>query len=211
MSLLVLTIDQRGSRRDIDRVDELLHHLEAASPVRAFERTAGDEVQGVFDDPLAAATTTLDIAETFPGGWSIGIGIGSTEQPLPQQTRAGRGQAFELARDAVTRAKSLRHGVAVSGPDEDAARDAQTALTLVTALLTGRSTTGRDAVALMRTGVTQAAAAAELGISPQAMSQRLRTAEWDIEEDARLLAAHTLARAAGGRADLTIATGRHTR
>ncbi|WP_018179362.1 hypothetical protein [Jongsikchunia kroppenstedtii] len=197
MNTYVVTIDQRGSRRDVDRVDELLRHLsQNTTPLRAFERTAGDEVQGVFDDASDVVAAALGIAETFPGGWSIGIGIGPTERPLPRQTRAGRGPAFEFARDAVTRAKSARHGLAVAGSSTAACRDAQTALTLVIGLLTGRSTTGQDAVAAMRTGITQAAAAAALGITPQAMSQRLRTAGWDIEDDARLLAAHTLAAAA---------------
>lgn len=197
MTAYVVTIDQRGSRRDIDRVDELLRHLaDRTAPLRAFERTAGDEVQGVFDDSAAVAATALDIAESFPGHWSIGIGIGATEQPLPRQTRAGRGPAFEYARDAVTRAKSARHGLAVSGSNTAACLDAQTALALVIGLLTGRSTVGQEAVSMMRTGVTQAAAAAALGITPQAMSQRLRNAGWDLEDDARLLAAHTLAAAA---------------
>jgi len=197
MTAYVVTIDQRGSRRDVDRVEDLLRHLaDNTHPLRAFERTAGDEVQGVFDDAAAVADAAFGIAESFPGQWSIGIGVGETEQPLPRQTRAGRGPAFEFARDAVTRAKGARHGLAVDGSNAAACRDAQTALTLAIGLLTGRSAGGRDAITVMRTGVTQAAAAAALGITPQAMSQRLRNAGWDIEDDARLLAAHTLAAAA---------------
>ena len=51
----MLTIDQRASRRGPDRVGAMLERLNGAVPVvLAFERTAGDEFQGVLDDPRVA-------------------------------------------------------------------------------------------------------------------------------------------------------------
>ena len=47
--MFVLTIDQRGSRRQADRVGQLLGSVAGVPVVRAFERTAGDEVQAVLE------------------------------------------------------------------------------------------------------------------------------------------------------------------
>ena len=47
----------------------------------------------------------------------------------------------------------------------------------------------------MRRGLTQADAAGVLDISPQAMSQRLRAAGWDLEPDSLDLLADALAEA----------------
>ena len=48
----VLTVDQRASRSSPDRVPEVLRKLNGAVPtVLGFERTAGDEFQGVLSDP----------------------------------------------------------------------------------------------------------------------------------------------------------------
>lgn len=62
-------------------------------------------------------------------------------------------------------------------------------------MITARSAAGREAVELMRRGLTQVEAAAALDITPQAMSQRLRTAAWDLESDSLGLVADALAEA----------------
>ncbi|MGL4304636.1 MAG: hypothetical protein ACRCSF_00635 [Mycobacteriaceae bacterium] len=187
--MYVLTVDQRRSRSDIDRVEELLEKFNTHSLLRPFERTAGDEVQAVTDSSSTALNIAVELSET--GYWSIGIGIGSVETPLPQQTRAGRGLAFEAAREAVTRAKNSAQSVAVTGSgdknSQKKAEHAQTALRLLLSLINKRSEQGREAVALIRTGVTQAVAASQLGISKQAMSQRLAAAEWAMEPSAKAL------------------------
>ncbi|SNS21343.1 hypothetical protein [Rhodococcoides kyotonense] len=192
--MFVLTIDQRGSRRDVDRVEELLRTMQDSRLVRPFERTAGDEVQAVASDPR----TVVDIALALvrDGSWSVGIGVGPVELPLPQSTRAGRGPAFEAARDAVTRAKNAAASVAITTADADAdtrRRDAETALTLIAMLITDRTEQGHAAADLMAEGHTQKHAAELLGITKQAMSQRLSVARWNIEADGRALAERLLA------------------
>ncbi|WFS14326.1 hypothetical protein [Rhodococcus aetherivorans] len=191
--MFVLTVDQRGSRRDVDRVADLLTELRDAQLLRPFERTAGDEVQAVADDPAVVVDLALDLVRR--GCWSVGIGAGSVEQPLPAQTRAGRGPAFEHARRAVDRAKNAPARVAVEGSDAAAAADADAALTLVALLVTRRSDAGHEAVDLVRGGLTQAEAAARLGISTQAVSQRLAAAGWQAEPAGRDLARRLLERA----------------
>ncbi len=188
--MFVMTVDQRRSRRDVDRVEEVLTYLSQHRMVRAFERTAGDEIQAVSDDPNVVVDVTLDLVRS--GYWSVGIGIGPVEEPLPTTTRAGRGPAFETARVAVTRAKNATAGVAVEGTDASAAADAEAVLTLLALLVSRRSEEGHDAVAQMRLGRTQSEAADRLGISKQAVSQRLSTAGWQAEGPARSLAARLL-------------------
>jgi hypothetical protein len=191
--MYVMTTDQRQSRRDVDRVPDAVAALADIPTIRPFDRTAGDEFQAVFDSPEAVTDAIVVLAEL--GRWSIGIGIGDVETPLPAQTRAGRGAAFERARIAVNEAKRTPHPVAVVGPDSDASTSAQTAARLLVLLIGERSEAGRAAVREMRQHQTQAEAAATLGVTPQAMSQRLRAANWYLEEDTRMLATQMLAAA----------------
>ncbi|WP_064438822.1 hypothetical protein [Hoyosella altamirensis] len=188
--MFVMTVDQRHSRRDIDRVDAVLTELNQKVLVRPFERTAGDELQGVIDGADAAVEAALGLIRD--GHWSIGIGIGTVREPLPQATRAGHGPAFEAARDAVTRAKNSLAGIAVTGPVPETAARAETALALLGILVSRRSQQGHEAVALMAQGMTQAEAAAQLGVSKQAVSQRLAAAAWHVERPARDLARYLL-------------------
>ncbi|MCX5046634.1 hypothetical protein OG921_26015 [Aldersonia sp. NBC_00410] len=191
--MFVLTVDQQRSRRDVDRVDDLLADLPPVPMVRGFERTAGDEVQGVTASAEAVVELALDFIRR--GHWSIGIGIGSVEEPLPSSTRAGRGPAFEAARRAVDRAKRAPANLAVEGGDDTRAADAETVLTLLALLVARRSEHGHAAVALMRTHPSQSVAADTLGISNQAMSQRLAAAGWHAEAPGRSLAVKLLTEA----------------
>ncbi|WP_032387349.1 hypothetical protein [Rhodococcoides fascians] len=188
--MFVMTVDQRRSRRDIDRVPDLLDRYRDFDLIRPFERTAGDEVQAVCENAATVVAIALDLVAT--PHWSVGIGVGSVELPLPDTTRAGRGQAFEAARDAVTRAKNAPAALAVTGPEPEAAEDAETASTLVAVLVARRSDQGREAVALMAEGMSQTDAAERLDISKQAMSQRLSVAGWHVENAGRTLAARLL-------------------
>ena len=191
--MFVLTVDQRGSRRDVDRVAQLLTEFANRDLVRPFQRTAGDEVQAVVADPATVVDLALDLVGREH--WSIGIGAGPVEEPLPAETRAGRGPAFESARVAVDRAKSAPGRVAVEGSDPESAADADTALTLVAILVARRTEEGREAVEQMRHGSTQTEAARALGISKQAVSQRLSTAGWHVETAGRRLAERLLRKA----------------
>ena len=204
--MFVLTIDQQGSRRVGDHVEELLaffatHSAAAAGArgvVRAFERTVGDEVQAVFDDAEVAVNLALTVLRL--GGWSVGIGAGPLDQPLPESSRAGSGDAFVFARTAVDQAKSRTRPIpfAVAGAGSMAAADAEAVLTLVAAVAGRRTTAGWqviDALQAAGPGARQEAVAARLGVSQQAVSQRLRTALWAEELAARPLAARLLSAA----------------
>jgi hypothetical protein len=192
----VLTVDQQGSRRSADRVAELLPRLNReVRTVLRFERTAGDEFQGVIDDPATVVDVVLRLVRE--GGWSVGIGAGSVQTPLPSSTRAATGQAFLAARRAVDAAKQRPSRVAVRGAVPPDAGDAQAVLGALALLVDRRSTQAWEAIAAVSGGRTQAQAASDLGISRQAVGQRLAAAQWDLERDLRPTAARLLTRAAG--------------
>ncbi len=192
----VLTVDQRASRRNPDRVPEVLELLNGTvSTVLGFERTAGDEFQGVLAEPDDVVGVVLELVRQ--GEWSIGIGAGAVQTPLPRSTRAGTGQAYLSARRAVEAAKQRPTRLAVRGAVPADAGDAQAVLSALAVLVERRSEPAWEAIALVDGGRTQAEAAAELGISRQAVGQRLSAGLWDLERDLRPTAARLLTRAAG--------------
>jgi hypothetical protein len=191
----VLTVDQRGSRRGPDRVAGALAALSRVPTLLRFERTAGDEFQGVLEDPARVVTVVTDLVRA--GGWSIGIGAGPVVTPLPGSTRAGAGPAFVLARSAVEAAKRRPARVAVRGAATPWAADAQAVLTALAVLVGRRSAQAWEAIDLVEAGRTQAEAAAELGVTRQAVGQRLAAASWEVERDLRPTLARMLAQATG--------------
>lgn len=185
----VLTVDQRSSRSGPDLVPEILEALNSAtlgSPARAFERTAGDEVQGVLGTG-AAVVGRIELL-LRRGHWNIGLGLGPVEEPLPSSTRAGRGEAFVLARQAVTRAKQHPSRLSVVGTDRYRAEQIETVAWLWAGVLTRRSVRGWEVADLLATGISHAEAAHRLGISQSAVSQRAQAAGLvEADRAARLL------------------------
>ena len=191
----VLTVDQRGSRRAPDRVPGALAALSRVPTVLRFERTAGDEFQGVLDDPAVVVDAVRRLVRD--GDWSIGIGAGPVQTPLPSSTRAGTGPAFLAARAAVEAAKRRPVRIAVRGVVGESAGDAQAVLTALAALVERRSQQAWEAIDRVEAGRTQVETAGELGVTRQAVGQRLAAGGWEIERDLRPVAARLLARAAG--------------
>ena len=191
----VLTVDQRGSRRAPDRVPGALTALSGVPTVLRFERTAGDEFQGVLDDAAAVVDAVRRLVRD--GDWSIGIGAGPVQTPLPSSTRAGAGPAFLAARAAVEAAKRRPVRIAVRGVAGEPAGDAQAVLTALAALVERRSVQAWEAIEHVEAGRTQVEAAAALGVTRQAVGQRLAAGGWEIERDLHPVATRLLARAAG--------------
>jgi hypothetical protein len=192
----VLTVDQRASRRGPDRVAGVLRRLaDAVDPVLPFERTAGDEFQGVLAEPEAVVEVVLGLVRE--GGWSIGVGAGPVQTPLPASTRAATGPAFLSARRAVEAAKQRPVRLAVRGSVAPEAADAQAVLSALAVLVERRSPQAWEAIELVSAGATQAQAAKRLGVTRQAVGQRLAAGLWELERELRPTAARLLARAAG--------------
>ncbi len=175
MRVAVLTIDQRGSTRAAatDRVPATLAGLADVGMLRPFERTAGDEFQGVLDDPAALATVVERLLRE--GSWNVGIGVGEVEEPLPESTRAGRGPAYVHARAAVTSAKSAPWRLRVAG-DDPGIRALETTLWLWAAVLGRRTARGWAVAELVDAGATYDEVARRLGVTQSAISQRAQAA-----------------------------------
>jgi hypothetical protein len=173
MDVVVLTVDQDGSRVGPDQVPAALTSLAGVRARLDFERTVGDEFQGLLDDPAAVVVALERLIRA--GEWNIGIGIGAVETPLPAQARAGRGPAYLHAREAVTSAKTSPWRVrAVGGRDE--VRALESAIWLWAALLSRRTPRGWEVADLVDQGLTYEEAGTRIGISQSAVSQRAAAA-----------------------------------
>ncbi len=171
--MLVLTVDQRSSRRGPDLVPEAIAALAAVPLLLPLERTAGDEFQGVVAAPESLVSVLEPLLRT--GEWNIGVGVGEIERPLPSHARAGRGPAYLHAREAVTAAKSSPWHLRVAG-DQAGVRHLESALWLWAGVLGRRSHKGWEVAELLEQDVTYDEAARKLGITQSAVSQRARAA-----------------------------------
>ncbi len=172
-TVIVLTVDQRGSRRTVDRIPDALAALADVPLLLAFERTVGDEFQGVLDEPEALPRVVEALLRD--GDWNIGVGVGVIEEPLPDHARAGRGPAYLQARDAVTAAKSSPWHLRVAG-EHPAARALETTLWLWAAVLARRTSRGWEVADLAEQGMSYVEVAQRLGIGQSAVSQRAQAA-----------------------------------
>lgn len=196
MTVFVLTVDQVDSRGRGDRLGPLLPELAerwAEALTLGPDRTAGDEFQLMTRSAAAALGLVLEL--TRPDGWSVGLGIGGVDEPLPSTTREATGDAFVAARDAVDRAKGAPHRFALTaagvrapldGPDVEALAD------LLLEVRSRRSAEGWAVADRLGPGTTQAAVAQELGITAQAVSLRARAAGIRLEARATPALVHAL-------------------
>ena len=202
--MYIMTIDQRGSRAHADAVPELLETLARIETVRDFERTIGDEVQGVLDSPeQVTLAVRLMAAQTR---WHIGIGIGPVETPLPASTAAGRGEAFYAARRAVEAAKNAPAHLVVDGPTPsddgsipsvEAPTLTESALRLMVWTLENIRSQSRRYIEyrLDHPDSTQADIAAHFDVSQQAVSRVLSPGSVEIIDGASALSTFHLSQA----------------
>ncbi len=179
--MFVLTVDQMASRHSRDLVEPALARLSDLPTRLPFTRTVGDEFQGVLEDGQSVVDAILVLMRS--GTWHVGLGIGAVEEPLPADPRSARGPAFLAARAAVEQAKREPehvHVIAPTAPEE--AEDAAVVLALLTALRARRTPSGWEAVDLMATSGQQTEVAQRLGVSRQAVGQRLQAAGWALEQ-----------------------------
>lgn len=204
--MFVVTADQVGSRTDIDRSAAMQRELQERFGRRLrlpLDQTAGDELQALTDDPGTALDLVLALARD--GHWSVGLGVGDVRMPLPDAVRKAAGGAFIAAREAVDAAKradgrfALRaanppaRAMDATAPDAPAhatapvltAPELDPLIRLLLLVRDRRSPQGWEAIDLVRDGHSQKRAAAILGISDAAVSQRLKAAVWSVDDEAR--------------------------
>ena len=192
--MYVITADQINSRNDRDRAGDLIAALEdqfGHSFALPADQTAGDEIQIILTDADAALGAILVIHRT--GSWNTGLGLGQVRTPLAASTRQSAGEAFIAARDAVIRSKKSdahfaldvpAHADRMLGTTINAA-ELEALITLTLAIRQRRTPEGWEVIDLLGEGLSQIDIAARLGISSGAVSQRLKTSLWRVEEAAR--------------------------
>jgi len=214
-----MTIDQRGSTGSQDLVPPFLDQvarLDLPSGERPlFERSVGDEVQGVVRD----ASTVVEIAlhALRSGRWYVGIGVGSVSLAPGASPREGTGTAFVAARKAVELAKGAGSQVPLSvvpgimagtggkvpaGEGVQGCANAEAVLRLLGRIVQDRTEAQWRVVdALRRLGPggqgpgrhgSQKQVALELGISEQSVSRTVLRSGWQEEWAARPAAAMLL-------------------
>jgi len=179
-------LDQRHSRAGHDLVEPWLRDMEDASLafLLPFERTAGDEMEALIDDPATLTEVVLRALRTST--WWIGIGIGSVDQPLPASVRQSQGTAFVLARQAIQEAKARPERVRALAQDRDAG-DLEAALLLMGVLFSRRHVPESPVNRLRQSGLTIVQIAEQLGITKQAVSQQLRVSRTEEQAGRRLV------------------------
>jgi DNA-binding NarL/FixJ family response regulator len=196
--MYVLTADQIDSRHSADLVSQTLVRLDGAfgrGLALPVDRNAGDELQALILNSDTAIDMILDLTRT--GTWSVGLGAGDVESPLPPTTREARGPAFIAARVAVESAKkspqrfAFRHGSAPSTVD---ATDFEALMLLLLAVRDRRTEQGWQVYDLLAQGRTQRDAADSLGITPQAVSDRMSVAQVRLDLEAHAPLSRMLSR-----------------
>jgi hypothetical protein len=187
---VVLIGDVVGSRRAQDRRalhQRLTEELAAANAVHApreeLRLTVGDEFQGVFarlGDTLAAAAS-LRVALLPEVDVRFGVGRGEVEV-LDEVTRIQDGPGWWAARDAIEQAAQredraatrLARTVYVPAPDDDRAPAVNAALLCRDHMVGSLDERSIRILRGLMAGRTQTDIAPEEGISPAAVSQRVR-------------------------------------
>ena len=189
--MFVITADQVNSRATADIVGKTLIRLNrqfGGAIIIPADRTAGDELQLLVATGADALRVALELTrdgQESIGQWSVGCGVGAVDQPLPTSIREASGGAFVAARAAVDRAKKRPTRFAVEHESQETeAADVEAFLDLLLIIRSRRTPEGWELYDLTEDNLTQAEAAARLGISPQAASKRAQAAELRAERAA---------------------------
>jgi hypothetical protein len=157
------------------------------------------EVIGVEDIAahIATAEATCDtvLALLSHGDWAVAIAAAPTiESALAlAQTTLGTHARAGAVKVGIT--FHLYHLEKNPPATTELAEDIAGAFLMLGHILSRRTMEGREATNMMRAGYNQIEAAAELGISKQAMSQRLQAAGWQAELSGWRLAVRLLSKA----------------
>lgn len=174
----------------VKRSAEALSTLEGVGEFRVL---GVEDICAVVDSPEALCDTVMALLSD--GSWAVGIGLapGTTDEDFARDTATGslRGGA----RAGTVKVASLPKGKSTLSEDIAAV------FALMGHVLSKRTMEGREATSLVRSGLNQNEAAEELGISKQAMSQRLMAAGWQAESAGWRLAVNLLTRGEAGHYD----------
>lgn len=171
-----------NARRRADLVRESAAALSTLTGIDSFDVLGVEDIASVIETAEACCDATLALISH--GDWAVAIGVAATAEA-----------AIDLAAKNLNdraRAGTVKAGVY---KNKTAGQDISDVFGVLGFILTKRTAEGREATSLMRTGLNQIEAAERLGISKQAMSQRLQAAGWQAELSGWRLALRTLDKA----------------
>ncbi|MEA4883933.1 MAG: SatD family protein [Clostridia bacterium] len=201
---VAVKIDIRRSRRIRNREQgqeqffetvAVLNREFADSIQARFVVTHGDEAQGMLKADAARdafpiverATSAMSLAEL-----RFGIGLGALATSLRPEAIGMDGEAWYRAGSALDTAKTRKKYVVFDGFGDQVDKQLCAMANLLLYLRNGWSDQQRRVVELVDAGNTQSAAAALLGVTEAAVSQRLRAAGWHFYRDGRDIMASLL-------------------
>lgn len=174
----------------------------------AFSRLVSSEhieIVGLdeFTLQVADAETAVGVVMALlaPGEWAIALSylpgrVAGFSDDATASEAATSSPQLELCRRTLGKQPSAgKVSVRFLADTGNWANDIHASFELIGFVLQKRSAEGREATALVRSGLSQIEAASALGISKQAMSQRLQAAGWRAEQAGYAQAISLLARA----------------
>ena len=203
------------SRRRADYIRDVAEALSSTNAVTGARVYGAEGFAVLSPDADGATTVVLNLLQA--GDFAVGIGTvlqdaadatdamvamvaDDTEaaEAVAEHCYATAARSFGRQHRAGTVRTRIEQpgpgGVRAPGIPAEIAEDITAAFTLLAHVLSRRTPEGREATALMRQGHLQTEAAALVGISKQAMSQRLAAAGWQAEQAGWTLAVHMLRR-----------------
>ena len=178
---------EKLARFNRERTPERNPHAKGSGAFGEFEVLGVEDICAVVDSPESLCDTVMALLSD--GSWAIGLGISPDTTDEDEARATATGALKGSARAGVVKvAYAPRRNAPIAG-------DIAAAFALLGHVLGKRTLEGREATSLVRSGLNQNEAAEELGISKQAMSQRLQAAGWQAETAGWQLAVNLLARA----------------
>ncbi|MDN5707580.1 MULTISPECIES: MarR family transcriptional regulator [Corynebacterium] len=183
----------RATRR-AELVERSAAALSTLDGVGEFEFLGVEDICADVD--TATAVCEVVMALLADGSWAISIGVSGSD--AKKTATEGLKLAARPGQVYATVEPTVAAGTGSKDAKEKAKKDSAnivSAFALLSFVLGKRTAEGREATSLVRSGLNQNEAAEELGISKQAMSQRLQAAGWAAEGAGWQLAVNLIAAA----------------
>lgn len=185
--MFVVQARYRGrARRRAEFVQKSAEALSTLPGGGDFEVIGVEEIVAAIETPQGVCDTIMALLSA--GDWAVAcvvfIDDEATDTLLDEEDVVTE-KAFKFAASTLgahARSGSVKAGVKINNRKNVGwGNDIQSVFTMISHILAKRTAEGREATSLVRSGLNQNEAAQELGISKQAMSQRLQAAGWQAE------------------------------
>lgn len=185
--MFVVQARYRGrARRRAEFVQQAAQALSTLPSGGEFKVTSVEEIAASIETPQGVCDTIMALLSA--GDWAVSCVVfidDETEGMLIDEDSVLKEKAFKFAASTLgahARSGTVKAGVKINNRKNIGwGNDIQSVFTMISHILAKRTAEGREATSLVRSGLNQNEAAQELGISKQAMSQRLQAAGWQAE------------------------------